>query len=118
MSGLTDSKRRDFIAQFVVILEQNTQLFTAKGYDPTAKIAELKDQMAQSDQAEGQQREAMAKAKDATQKAYDKLTKAYTNASATVDLVSGLLGKKDNLLIEIKKLRKITGSPKTPPPAE
>lgn len=118
MSGLTDSKRRDFIAQFVVILEQNTQLFTAKGYDPTAKIAELKDQMAQSDQAEGQQREAMAKAKDATQKAYDKLTKAYTNASATVDLVSGLLGKKDNLLIEIKKLRKITGSAKTPPPAE
>ena len=118
MSGLNDSKRRDFVAQFVVILEQNAQLFTAKGYDPTAKIAELKEQIVQSDQAEGQQREAMAKAKDATQKAYEKLMKAYTNASATVDLVGGLLGKKDNLLIEIKKLRKITVSSKTPPPAE
>lgn len=118
MSGLTDSKRRDFIAQLVVILEQNAALFTQKGYDPTAKIAELKEEMAQSDQAEGQQREAMAKAKDATQKAYDKLTKAYTNASATVDLVAGLLGKKDNLLIEIKKLRKITGKGKTPPPTD
>lgn len=118
MSGLNDSKRRDFIAQFVVILEQNAPLFTAKGYDPAAKIAELKEQMAQSDQAEGQQREAMAKAKDATQKAQEKLMTAYGNASATVDLVSGLLGKKDNLLLEIKKLRKITGGSKTPPPTE
>ena len=101
-----------------MILEQNAQLFIAKGYDPNAKIAELKEQISQSDQAEGQQREAAAKAKDATQKAYDKLMKAYTNASATVDLVSGLLGKNDNLLIEIKKLRKITGKGKTPPPTD
>lgn len=118
MSGLTDSKRRDFIAQFLVILEQNAALITQKGYDPTAKIAELKEEMTQSDQAEGQQREAVAKAKDATRKAQEKLLKAYTNASASVDLVAGLLGKKDNLLIEIKKLRKITGKGKNPPPTD
>jgi hypothetical protein len=33
-------------------------------------------------------------------------------ASATVDLISGVLGKNDNLLLEIKKLRKTTPPPK------
>jgi len=43
-----------------------------------------------------------------------RLDAAYTDASATVDLISGLPGKNDNLLIEIRKLRKTT----PPPPPE
>ena len=117
MSGLTDSKKRDFVTQFTVILEQNGELIANKGYNPTAKIAELKEQIAATDQAEGRQREAMAAAKNATQLATDTLNAAYTNASAAVDLVSGLLGKNDNLLLEIKKLRKTTPPSKPDNPA-
>ena len=48
----------------------------------------------------------MAAAKDATKLAIDTLKEAYDNGSATVDLITGLLGKKNNLVLEIKKLRK------------
>lgn len=114
MSGLNDSKRRDFIAQFIVVLEQNSQLLTDKGFDPTAKIAQLKAELAALETKEGKQVEATAAAKDATKAAQDALTVAYTDASAAVDLIAGLLGKKDNLVIEIKKLRK-TSKPKSKP---
>lgn len=113
MSGLNDSKKRDFVTRFTVILEQNGELLADKGYNPTAKIAQLKEEIAIADQAEGHQSAAMAAAKNATKLALDALNVAYKDASATVDLVSGLLGKDDNLLIEIKKLRK-TNPP--PPP--
>jgi hypothetical protein len=111
MASLNESKKRDFVTQLIVIMEQNSQLLADKGFDPTAKIATLKEQMAVADAAEGKQAEAMAAAKNATKVANDTLDTAYINGSATVDLISGLLGKKDNLLIEIKKLRK-TGSSK------
>jgi len=107
MSGLNDSKRRDFITQLIVVLEQNAQLLTAKGFDPANKIAQLKEDLNAVEQAEGRQHEAMAAAKDATKLANDKLIIAYTEGSATVDLITGLLGKKDNLVIEIKKMRKV-----------
>jgi hypothetical protein len=110
--SLNESKKRDFISMFIVILEQNSELIADKGYDPTNKLVQLKEELAGADQAEGRQREAVAAAKNATQIATEALNVAYTNASATVDLVSGLLGKDDNLLIEIKKLRKTTPPPK------
>lgn len=112
MSGLNDSKKRDFVTQFTVILEQNAELLADKGFDPTNKIAQLKEEMAITDQAEGRQSAAMAAAKNATKLALEALNVAYKDASATVDLVSGLLGKDDNLLKEIKKLRKTTPPPK------
>jgi len=112
MAGLNESKRRDFVSQLIVILEQNTQLLTDKGFDPTAKITQLKTELAAADEAEGKQTEAMAAAKDATRLANDTLDVAYTDGSATVDLITGLLGKKDNLVLEIKKIRKPT-KPKT-----
>lgn len=114
--SLTEAKKRDFISMLIVILEQNGELIADKGYDPTAKIAQLKEELAITDQAEGRQREAMAAAKNATQVTLDSLNVAYTNASATVDLISGLLGKNDNLLLEIKKLRKTTPPPKPDTP--
>ncbi len=114
MASLNESKKRDFVTQLIVIMEQNAQLLTDKGFDPAAKIASLKEQMTAADDAEGKQAEAMAAAKDATKAANETLNTAYTNGSATVDLISGLLGKKDNLLLEIKKLRKTSKpNPKT-----
>ncbi len=112
--SLTESKKRDFVSQLIVILEQNTQLLTDKGFDPTAKITQLQTELTTADDAEGKQLEAMAAAKDATKLANETLDTAYTDGSATVDLIAGLLGKNDNLVLEIKKLRK-TGKSKSKP---
>ncbi len=104
--SLNESKKRDFVSQLIVILEQNTQSLTEKGFDPTNKITQLKTELTAADEAEGKQAEAMAAAKDATILANSTLDTAYTDGSATVDLVTGLLGKNDNLVLEIKKMRK------------
>ena len=114
MTSLTESKKRDFITQLIVIIEQNAPLLTNKGFDPTGKLSQLKAEKALADLTEAGQREAVAAAKNATKAAVEALDAAYTDASATVDLISGLLGKDDNLLLEIKKLRKTT----PPPPPE
>lgn len=115
MTSLNEARRRDFVTQLIVIMEQNTQLLSDKGFDPAAKIAQLKLELTAADEAEGRQAEAMAAAKDATKVANETLDTAYTDGSATVDLISGLLGKKDNLLLEIKKLRKTSKPAKKTP---
>lgn len=116
--SLNESKKRDFVTQLVVIMEQNGKLLSDKGYDPAGKIKQLKEEITAVEKAEGRQREAAAAAKDATQQAQETLSIAYTDASATVDLISGLLGKNDNLLLEIKKLRKTTSKTAKPAPQD
>lgn len=115
MANLTESKKRDFVSQLIVILQQNSSLLTDKGFDPTTKITQLQSELATADDAEGKQREAMAAAKDATQLANETLDVAYTDGSATVDLITGLLGKKNNLVIEVKKIRNTGHSSKKAP---
>lgn len=110
MGSLNESKRRDFVAQLTTILEQNSSLLSEKGFDPSAKIQQLSDELTEANEAEARQSEAMAAAKDATKLAQDTLATAYEDASATVDLITGLLGKKHNLVLEIKKLRKTSSS--------
>ena len=107
--SLKESEKRDFITQLIVIMEQNGELLAGKGYDPINKITQLKEELAITDQAEAQQSLAMAAAKNATKAANAALNVAYTDASATVYLISGLLGKDDNLLLEIKKLKDFDG---------
>ena len=114
--SLNESKKRDFVTQLIVIMQQNAQLLSDRGFDPAAKITQLQQEMQAADEAEGKQVEAMAAAKDATRLANDTLDVAYTDGSATVDLITGLLGKNDNLVLEIKKLRK-TGKAKAKPDA-
>nr|WP_320154092.1 hypothetical protein [uncultured Draconibacterium sp.] len=103
---MSEAKKRDFVQQLITLLEQNVELLTEKGYNPENKIQELSTQLTTTNDAEARQVEAMAAAKDATRLSQESLDIVYRNGSATVDLVSGLLGKQDNLLLEIKKLRK------------
>gem|GEM_PF-733464 len=114
MSGLSESKKRDFVSQLITILGQNAPLLTAKGYDPATKITELQTELTAADEAEGRQTEAKAAAKAATSLAQETLSTAYDDGSATVELIVGLLGKKDPLVEEIKKLRK-NGSTRNAP---
>jgi hypothetical protein len=115
MTGLGESKKRDFISQLIVILEQNTQLFDDKGFDVAAKISQLKTELEAAETAEGRQTETSAAAKAATIEAQETLRTAYEDGSAAVELIVGILGKKDPLVQEIKKLRKYG---KTKPKAE
>ena len=46
--SLTESKKRDFVSQLIVILEQNSQLLTDKGFDPAAKITQLQTELVNS----------------------------------------------------------------------
>ena len=73
MSKMTESKKRDFVSQLIVILEQNRELLADKGFDPTAKITQLQTELEAADNAEGKQLEAMAAAKDATKLANETL---------------------------------------------
>ena len=106
MSKQTESDKRDFVTQMVNIMKNNTKLLIDKKYDPADKIAELTQQGKDSDQAEARQRDAVKAAKDATELANTSLDIAYDNASATVELMAGLLGKTHNLVLELRKLRK------------
>lgn len=106
MAGLTEAKKRDFINQLVLMVTQNKQALIDKGFDPTTRIDELKVKSKDADAAEVKQQKAMASYKDATKQAQDTLDAAYTDASGLVDVLSGMLGKKDNLVLEIKKMRK------------
>lgn len=106
MAGLTEAKKRDFISQLVVLVLQNEQRLKDKGYDPTDRVGVIKTKSGEADAAEARQQEAMAAYKDATTLANNTLDAAYTDASAFVDVLSGILGKKDNLVLEIKKMRK------------
>lgn len=114
--AISESTKRDFLRQLVVIMEQNNSLLTASGFDPTAKIAQLSDELDTAHEAEGHQREALAAAKSATHVAQDTLATAYATGSAAVELMSGLLGKKHNLVLEIRKLRKRTKAKEKPQP--
>jgi hypothetical protein len=106
MSKQNESGKRDFVTQLIEIIELHKQRLIDKEFDPTNRIAQLTQELKNTDVAEAKQSDAMAASKNATQLANDTLDIAYKNDSATVDLITGLLGKKDNLVLEIKKLRK------------
>lgn len=105
MGNLNESKKRDFVTQLIVIIKQNAQLLIDEGFDPAAKITELEAEIKTADEAEGKQTDAKVAAKDATKLSKQTLKTAYTNGSATVELITGLLGKNHNLVKEIRKLR-------------
>jgi len=104
--ALTESKKRDFVKQLIVLIDKKSSVLTETGFDPQNLITALKNEADLADQAEGKQREAQAAAKDATALAQDALDKAYRHASDSVELLTGLLGKNNALIEEIRKMRK------------
>lgn len=105
MAGLTHDQKRAFIHKIIEVLEENTQVLTAKGYDPAAKIAELTTQWQAQEQAEAAQIQIFAAHKAATSASNATLKVAYENASASVELIVGLLGKHHPLVEILKNIR-------------
>jgi len=103
---MTESKKRDFIKQMVALIESNQALLTGKGFDPALRLAELKEASATASEAEVNQQKAQAALKTATSESVSMLARAYKLASDFADLISGLYGKDDVMVKEIRKMRK------------
>ena len=106
MPNLNDAGKRDFVNQIISLLDQNAATLTGEGYDPANKSTSLKTKSQIAQEAEVNQQEALIKARTATQLAQESLIEAYKEASATVELLAGILGKDHPLLHEIRKMRK------------
>ncbi|WP_420209285.1 hypothetical protein [Candidatus Electronema sp. JC] len=106
MSKMNEAKKRDFVAQIISLVEKEQAALTAQGFDPAARLADLKIKKTDADQAETAQQEAAAKAKEATTHSNLMLDDAYKDASNIADLISGLLGKENELVKKMRKFRK------------
>jgi len=104
--ALNDPKRRDFVSQMIQLMENERTEMISKGYDPTNRISQLKDLNTLADQKEMAQQKMAAEAKAATAESKAALMEAYNEASAVVDLVSGILGKNDEMVQQMRKFRK------------
>ncbi|HYQ57140.1 MAG TPA: hypothetical protein VEP89_07310 [Draconibacterium sp.] len=106
MAYLKEAQKRDFINQMAIITQESFDLLSEHGFDPTDRINTLEEALKEAREAEGEQIDAAARLKDATRKSQEKLSVAYKEASKTVDLMSGLLGKDYPLIQQIRKMRK------------
>ena len=102
---MNESKKRDFITQMIELLNDEKETLATKGYTADAKITELSENKTACDQAELQQQKAQAAAKDATKFANEKLDIAYKAASDAADLISGILGKDNEIVKKMRKFR-------------
>ena len=105
MAKMNEAGKRDFVSQMVTLIEESKERLKEKGFDPTARVDTLKLKKQEADTSEIAQQEAAAKAKEATKISNDKLDEAYREASNFADLLSGLLGKEDELIKKVRKFR-------------
>lgn len=106
MSISKDSEKRDFVAQTIELMQQNSVVLNDAGFDPTSRIEQLKSELSATEVAEATQKQTQAAAMDATVVASKTLKVAYNDASASVNLIEGLLGKDNNLVHKLRQLRK------------
>ncbi len=106
MSRQSEAERKDFIQQVAEQTMKSVDEITTAGMDPTQKVTEITEKLALAVAAEAEQIEARRIAKEKTTAANDTLDKAYEKASAFVELLAGLLGKKHPLVLSLRALRK------------
>ena len=105
MSSLTHAQKLAFSREIAEVLVNNSVDLTAKGYDPTTKILELGTQSVSAEKAEADQQQAQAAAKQATIDSNSSMDTVYNNASGSVDIIAGILGKDDPIVQELRKIR-------------
>jgi hypothetical protein len=105
MTKMNEAKKRDFVSQIISLLEEEKTNLTENGFDPTNRVNGLREKKTQSDSAEIAQHEAAAKAKEATKHSNLLLKEAYVEASNLADLISGILGKNNELVKRMRKFR-------------
>jgi len=102
---MTEAEKRDFIAQMISLVEGAQDTLQDKGFNPADRLDSLKVKKQDADSAEIAQQQAAAKAQEATTQANQTLADAYKDASDFADLISGLLGKDNELVKKMRKFR-------------
>ena len=105
MARLTEAQRRAFARQIAEIMKDHQQELADAGFDPSERISELEQLCDIAEDKEAAQvaaREALRKATAESRKA---TREAYKFASATVELIVGLLGKDHPLSKILRNLR-------------
>ena len=103
---MKESDKRDFVNQLITLTTSNQSLLIEKGFDPTNQLTEMQAASSEASSAEVAQQNASAALKEATALSNEKLSAAYKMASNFAELLVGLLGKDNDLVKEIRKMRK------------
>lgn len=104
--AIAENRKRDFIAQMLQMIANNREKLVEAGYNPDDAFRELSEKYLKTTLAATRKAKAMAEYKNAVKKSNTILKDAYSLASNLAEILSGLLGKKDNLVLEMRKIRK------------
>ncbi|MEW6555819.1 MAG: hypothetical protein AB1349_00515 [Elusimicrobiota bacterium] len=105
MGKLTESGEREFTRRVISILKETKDEFKGTDLNIDRRVKELETLAADADKAEAAQIKAQATARQATKVSIEKRKAAYNKASATIDAISGALGKTHALTKRLKNLR-------------
>ena len=104
--AIAENRKRDFIAQMLQIISNNRDKLIEAGYNPDDAYDELSEKYRKATADAAKKAETLAAYKDAVKTSGESVKDAYEMASRFADILSGLLGKKDNMVIELRKIRK------------
>jgi len=104
--AIAENRKRDFIAQILQVISLSQQRLIDAGFDPSDTLRELEQKYKKAVEDAGAKAEAMAAYKNALHTSRGSLKEAYSQASSYADILTGLLGKDDSLVREIRKIRK------------
>ena len=106
MSDLNDPLKDSYISKVGDALKPYSNDLKAKGFDPASIITRLTGAGELIEGADKLSTAAQKSATDAIQHVQDLRTQFYTQATSTVSLVEGLLGKDHELTGKLRSLRR------------
>jgi hypothetical protein len=104
--AIAENRKRDFIAQMLQMIANNRDKLVDAGYNPDDAFRELSEKYRKTTLDAAKKAEAMAEYKNAVMVSHTSLKEAYSLASNFAEIFFGLLGKKDSLVLEMRKIRK------------
>ena len=105
MPGLTEAQQMSFVRQVAAILRETAAEFVGTDLNPTTRATQLDTLAGAADTAEAAQLAAQTALNQATDQSIATRKAAYNRASATIDSVSGELGKQHALTLRLRNLR-------------
>jgi hypothetical protein len=105
MSDLNDSLKESYIGKVGDALTPYTAELTAKGFDPAILITQLTGAGKVIEKADKDRKDAEKAAAEAVANEHKVREQFYTQATGTVSLVEGLLGKDHALPVKLRGLR-------------
>ncbi|HEY8900557.1 MAG TPA: hypothetical protein VIM61_09105 [Chthoniobacterales bacterium] len=117
MSDLTDADKKSFIDKIIASLGSNAAALTAAGFDPATRITNLKNGVTSVTNDEGLVAQLDVALASAVATRRTDLENNYALASATVNLVEGVLGKDAPLVRDLRQIRSGFSQEAKPVPA-